>query len=70
MSAKERYNCATHRFEASKPNVEQFLKEIGDLCLKHGLSISHEDRHGGFIIEKYNQETVDWLNDASDDTDD
>jgi hypothetical protein len=45
--------------------VDKFLKEIEEVCKKHNFSISHEDGHGGFIIEKYKEDNIDWLNGAS-----
>jgi hypothetical protein len=30
------------------PAVDIFLAEIVEVCKKHGMSISHEDDHGGF----------------------
>jgi len=31
-------------------DIEKFLEAIEAVCRKHGLSISHEDGHGGFQI--------------------
>ena len=45
--------------------MKLFFKEIEDVCLKYNLSISHEDSHGGFIIEEYDKYNIDWLNCAS-----
>lgn len=45
--------------------LKAFLKEINEVCQKHGLSIAHEDEHGGFIIDEYKQENIDWLFDAA-----
>lgn len=45
--------------------MKDFLDEIHSVCMKHGLSISHEDGHGAFIIEDYNERNIDWLFDAS-----
>lgn len=41
--------------------MKDFLDEIHSVCMKHGLSISHEDGHGAFIIEDYNERNIDWL---------
>ena len=45
--------------------MKDFLDEIHSVCMKHGLSISHEDGHGAFIIEDYNERNIDWLFNAS-----
>lgn len=45
-------------------DVQMFLDGIETLCRKYNLSISHEDEHGSFIIEDYNELNIDWLNDA------
>lgn len=41
-----------------------FLEDIKQVCLKHNMSISHEDRYGAFVIEKYYDENIEWLYDA------
>ena len=38
-----------------------FLEDIKTICKKYNLSISHEDYNGAFLIEKYNEENIDWL---------
>lgn len=47
------------------PHVDAFIEEIVAVCEKHGLSIAHEDFHGGFIIEENNASNYDWLRAAS-----
>lgn len=41
--------------------VKIFLKEYEELCRRHNVSISHEDQHGGFIIEAYSDDNIDCL---------
>lgn len=41
-----------------------FLEDIKQVCLKHNMSISHEDGHGSFIIEEYSDDNIDWLYNA------
>lgn len=43
---------------------EQFLEDIKRVCQKHNRSISHEDGHGAFIIEEYNEFNINQLEDA------
>ena len=45
--------------------MDKFLEEIKAVCLRHGFSISHEDQHGSFVIEKFKADYVEWLMDAS-----
>jgi hypothetical protein len=44
------------------------IEEILVVCKKHGISISHEDDHGGFVIEPWSEENADWLRQADDRT--
>lgn len=43
---------------------KDFLNDIVEVYKKHQLSLSHEDSHGGFIVEKYDPSNVDWLLEA------
>lgn len=43
---------------------EEFLEDIKRVCQKHNRSISHEDGHGAFIIEEYDEFNVNWLEEA------
>jgi hypothetical protein len=59
-SAMKRWSSAAHE-TVEAPEVDAFLAEIGDVCRKHGLSISHEDVHGGFIVDRFDERTLEWL---------
>lgn len=48
--------------------IDAFVEDIKKVCLQHGLSISHEDSHGGFVIELFAQSNIEWLNAATDAT--
>jgi hypothetical protein len=54
------------RMKVERPEIDAFLKEIAEVCVRHGLSISHEDGHGAFLIENVGEGYMDWLNDAHD----
>jgi len=41
--------------------IQNFLDDIIELCKKYNLSISHEDGHGCFLIEKYDEYNIEWL---------
>lgn len=44
--------------------MKKFIDEIINVMKKYNLSISHEDSHGAFIIEKYDENNIKWLKDA------
>lgn len=48
--------------------VEDFLKNIIEICGNYGFSIGHEDTQGSFIIEDYKDENIKWFNAAFDKT--
>ncbi len=51
--------------DTENKKVDDFLSELHDLYKKHNLCIEHEDNHGAFIIEKYdNEKDFEWLNNA------
>ena len=62
---EKRWNNTTGKEEESLPQIEAFLNDIEEVCKKHGLSISHEDCHGGFEIENFNIANIDWIRRAS-----
>jgi cob(I)alamin adenosyltransferase len=41
--------------------MNDFLKDIQEVCIKHGLSISHKDVLGDFEIEEYSLDNINWL---------
>lgn len=45
--------------------MENFLNDIKMICVKHRLSISHEDYNGVFLIEEYDDSNINWLFDVS-----
>lgn len=49
--------------------IDAFIEEVLDVCKKHGFSIGHEDGHGAFEIEKFNESSSSWLRNAHDVTD-
>ena len=47
------------------PGVDNFLDEVIKVCKKHGMSISHEDTHGSFIVTPYKEWITEWFLSAS-----
>lgn len=45
----------------SMTRADSFLMEIVEVSKRHGLSLAHEDREGGFIVEPFRQENIKWL---------
>ncbi len=45
---------------------ELFFQELKELMIKYNISISHEDCHGSFEIENFNENDWKWILDASD----
>ena len=46
-----------------------FIDDVLKVYEKHSLSIAHEDEHGSFIVEKFSQTNVEWLQVARNDVD-
>jgi FAD/FMN-containing dehydrogenase len=59
------WDCSKSKFIEQSKEMENFFKEIEATCKKHGYSISHEDGHGAFEIEKYSDDNIDWLKNAN-----
>ena len=53
------------KYVESPASVEAFLDEYEALCKKHNFSLSHEDGHGGFEIEPFDQSNIAWVRAAS-----
>jgi hypothetical protein len=58
----------SERRKVENEKIDSFLSEIINVCIKHGLSIGHEDCQGGFMVREFNQDDAEWLLEASDDT--
>lgn len=46
--------------------IDAFLEEVAEVCRKHNLAISHEDRNGAFKIREINDSDVEWLSGSHD----
>jgi len=62
---KRRFNKSNRENKYSYPDVDHFIEEIIEICKKYDYSISHEDEHGKFIIEYFNENNAKWLRDAN-----
>ena len=43
------------------PTQQAFLMDLVTVCQRHGYSLGHEDTHGGFQVEKYDESFSKWL---------
>jgi hypothetical protein len=59
------FNFERDGFQKSPDYVEAFLDEIESVCRKHGMSISHTDSQGSFLIVPFSPPYVEWLRDAT-----
>lgn len=59
-ATQERWDIEKGKEVADK-RIDDFLQEIASVCKRHGFSISHEDEHGAFVIEAYDEAKIEWL---------
>ena len=59
----KRWDCENGK-DIENEKVDNFIKEIINLCKKHKLSIAHEDYGGAFLIESYKEANINWINSA------
>ena len=45
--------------------VKKFLDDYESLCYRYGLSLSHEDGMGSFVIESYDEGNIEWAKGAN-----
>ena len=50
----------------NKERIKNFMRDYEELCIKHGMSLSHEDCQGAFIIDEYDEDNVEWVKSALD----
>lgn len=66
ISAEELCALLDKYDQLERAPVNAFLADIVAVCLKHEMTISHEDRHGSFGVEGVSQGNIDWLREARD----
>lgn len=47
-----------------RSDVDSFIANIIWVCRKHGMTLSHVDTQGAFVIEGSNEKNIIWLKDA------
>ncbi|NBT75157.1 MAG: hypothetical protein EBT15_04150 [Betaproteobacteria bacterium] len=63
---RSKYKGHKYVGEAENAAVDAFLAEVIEVCRKRGMSISHEDGHGGFQIQDFSEDAAAWLLGAAD----
>lgn len=58
------WDCQAGEHIERPTEMVAFIEDIKQVCLKHNMSISHEDYGGAFIIEEYSDDNIDWLYNA------
>lgn len=48
--------------------IDAYLTEVIEVSRRHGFSIAHEDGHGAFEIEEFDEGNASWLMEAHDNT--
>ena len=61
----EYFNKKTGELEEVPDRILHFLNEVREISEKYGVSISHEDCHGAFIIEDFDPGNLLWLESAT-----
>jgi hypothetical protein len=64
MSKVKRWDKIQGARVESPQKVEDFIAAYDELCRVHGLTLSHEDGHGCFIIENLSERNLDRVKDA------
>lgn len=62
-----RWNSKANQY-VENAKVDAFLADIWKVCQQHGMSLSHEDGHGAFIVQPVDEENRRWLFEAHDET--
>lgn len=61
MENKTSWDISENEFIPTPSSALDFFEDFNNLCKRYNLSISHEDGHGAFILEKYNIDNIEWL---------
>ena len=61
-----RYNFKSGSSEKEeRPEVKKFLDDLTEVFKEYNMCIGHEDEHGAFIIEHYDEDIINWMRSAS-----
>ena len=48
-------------YKQQTEEVKRYLHELIEVSRRHNMSLSHEDNHGAFIVEKFTEDNAHWL---------
>ncbi|NCU28734.1 MAG: hypothetical protein EOM85_03650 [Candidatus Moranbacteria bacterium] len=60
----ESFDCIKKQRIETPKKIEKFFIEYEELCRKYGISLSHEDCCGSFIVEEFSTDNISWVKDA------
>jgi hypothetical protein len=55
--SEQTFDLETEKFIETPKDMKAFFDDIQTVCQHYGVSISHEDTHGSFVIESYSEKT-------------
>lgn len=58
---KTTWNTSLSKHVEMPKEFVAFLKEYQVLCKKYNITLGHEDGHGGFHIEPYDEGNIEWV---------
>jgi len=61
----KRYSKKERKIVTS-PKIDSFLLALWELCKRHGLALSHEDKEGAFEVVPIKEGNKEWLMNAHD----
>jgi hypothetical protein len=61
----ESWDNRLHDFVPTPSKVVDFLDEYEALCKKYNLSLGHEDEHGSFVVQNYEECNINWVKESN-----
>lgn len=62
---KDTWDNQNQKYIEMPERMAKFIEEIEAVYKKHDMSVTHEDGHGSFIIEKFDERNVRSLKNAT-----
>ena len=59
------YDCEKDDWVETPNSLLCFYKALKEICKEHNYSITHEDKLGSFEIVEYDEEYVNWIEQAN-----
>lgn len=61
---EEIWDSRQGKFVKTPTEIISFFDDLEDIFTKHQLTLGHEDGHGAFLIEGYDEANINWLRSA------